>query len=89
MFSRLNILCTLAGRVTPQMHSTMAKEDCPPESLADSRQRLFEITDTCIRFIREVSPKAAMLQVDFHDIIEQIKLEIRLDAWHDQVGYTF
>ncbi|TID27049.1 hypothetical protein E6O75_ATG01542 [Venturia nashicola] len=85
MFSRLNILCTLAGRITPQIHSTEAKKDSPPQNLADSRRQLFEISDSCIRFIREASPKAALLQCDFQDIIEQTKLQIRLDAWHDQL----
>lgn len=88
MFSRLNILCTLAGRTTPQLYPTTARIDSPPESLADSRRQLFEISDTCIRFIREVSPKAAMLQADFQDIINQTKLQIRLDAWHEQVRYS-
>lgn len=86
MFSRLNILCTLAGRTTPQLRSTTAKKDFPLENLADSRRQLFEISDTCLRFIGQVSLKAAILQVDFDDIIEQTKLQITLDTWHDQVG---
>lgn len=88
MFSRLNILCTLAGRITPQIRSTTAKKDPPPENLADSRRQLFEISDTCLRFIGQASLKVALLQVDFDDIIEQTRLQIKLDAWHDQVGYN-
>ncbi|KAE9966736.1 hypothetical protein EG328_008639 [Venturia inaequalis] len=85
MFSRLNILCTLAGRTTPQLYSTTTRTESPPESLADSRRQLFGISDTCFRFIRETSPKVAMLQADFQDIIDQTKLQIRLDAWHAQL----
>lgn len=88
MFSRLNILCTLAGRTTPQLYSTTTRTESPPESLADSRRQLFGISDTCFRFIRETSPKVAMLQADFQDIIDQTKLQIRLDAWHAQVRYS-
>ena len=85
IFSRLNVLCSLAGRITLPIYAPTAKEDSPPEDLTDSRRRLFEISDTCIRFIREASPKAAMFQIDVDDLVEQIKLQTRLDAWCDQL----
>jgi hypothetical protein len=85
MFSRLNILCSLAGRITLPIHAPTAKENSPQEDLTDSRQRLVEISHTCIRFIGEASTKAAMFQIDFDDIVEQIKLQTRLDAWCDQL----
>ena len=85
MFSRLNLLCSLAGRMAPPIHALTAKEDSPQEDLSDSRRRLFEISDTCIRFIREVSPRATSFEIDFEDFIEQAKLQTRLDAWRDQL----
>ncbi|KAH8821985.1 hypothetical protein F5884DRAFT_817235 [Xylogone sp. PMI_703] len=85
MFSRLNVLCSLAGRKTPPIYTPTAKENFPQEDLDDSRRRLSEISDTCIRFIGEASLKAAMFQIDFDDFIEQVKLQTRLDAWRDQL----
>ncbi|KAI5461860.1 hypothetical protein BGZ63DRAFT_424714 [Mariannaea sp. PMI_226] len=86
MFSRLNVLCSLAGRETPSIHAPTVQDDSPHEDLADSRQRLVKILDTCIRFIGAASSKAAMFQIDVDDLVEQVKLEARLDAWHDQLG---
>jgi hypothetical protein len=85
MFSRLNVLCSLAGRSTPPIYAPTAEEDSPQEDLTESRRRLFEISDTCIRFIGEAIPKAAMFQIDFDDLIAQVKLQTRLDAWRDQL----
>ena len=85
MFSRLNVLCSLAGRTTPPIYALTAKEDSPQEDLTDSRQRLSEISDTCIRFIGEASLKAAKFQIDVDDFVEQIKLQTRLDKWRDQL----
>ncbi|KAH7142616.1 hypothetical protein B0J13DRAFT_555869 [Dactylonectria estremocensis] len=85
MFLRLNVLCSLAGRITPPMYAPTTKEDSPQEDLTDSRRRLFEISDTCIRFIGEASLKAAMFQIDIDDLVEQVKLQTRLDAWCDQL----
>ena len=85
IFSRLNVLCSLAGRITPPVYTPTAKEDSPQEDLAHSRRRLSEISDTCIRFIHEAIPKAAMSQIDVDDFVEQIKLQTRLDAWCDQL----
>ncbi|KAL1853788.1 hypothetical protein Plec18170_005180 [Paecilomyces lecythidis] len=56
-------------------------EDSPQEDLTDSRRRLFEISDACIRFIRETSQRAAMFHIDVDDLAEQAKLQTRLDAW--------
>ena len=85
MFSRLNVLCSLAGRTTPPIYAPKAKEDSPQKDLTDSRRRLFEISEHCIRFIGEASPKAAMFQIDVDDLVEQIKLQTRLDGWRDQL----
>jgi hypothetical protein len=85
MFSRLNVLCSLAGRITPLIYAPTAKEDSPQEDLTDSRRRLFEISDTCIRFIREASPKAAIFQIDIDDLVVHNKLQTRLDAWYNQL----
>jgi hypothetical protein len=74
MFLRLSVLCSLAGRITPSICPPTAKEDSPQEDLIDSRRRLFEISDTCIRFIGKASTKAAMFQIDVDDFVEQIKL---------------
>ncbi|KAH7166544.1 hypothetical protein EDB81DRAFT_782423 [Dactylonectria macrodidyma] len=85
MFSGLNVLCSLAGRITTPIYPPTAKEDSPHEDLTDSRRRLFEISDTCIRFIGKASPKAAIFQIDIDDLVEQVKLQTRLDAWCDQL----
>jgi hypothetical protein len=85
MFSRLKVICSLAGRITPPIYAPTAKEDSPQKDLTDSRRRLFEISNTCIQFIGEASVKAAMFQIDVEDLVEQIKLQTRLDAWCDQL----
>ncbi|KPM42123.1 hypothetical protein AK830_g4429 [Neonectria ditissima] len=85
MFLRLNVVCSLAGIKTPPMYIPTAKEDSPQEDLADSRRRLFEISDTCIRFIGEASLKAAVFQIDVDDLVEQVKLQTRLETWRDQL----
>ncbi|KAI1414888.1 hypothetical protein F5Y13DRAFT_196845 [Hypoxylon sp. FL1857] len=85
MFSGLNVLCSLAGKITPPMYAPTVKEDSPHEGLAHSRRRLFEISDTCIRFIGKASLKAAMFQTDIDDLVEQVKLQTRLDTWRDKL----
>ncbi|KAJ6102856.1 hypothetical protein N7486_005283 [Penicillium sp. IBT 16267x] len=85
IFSRLNVLCSLAGRITPPIYARTAKEDSPQEDLTHSRQRLVEILDTCIRFIGKVSIHAAVFQIDIDILIEQVKLQTRLDAWRDRL----
>jgi hypothetical protein len=85
MFSRLSVLCSLAGRITPPIYAHSAKEDSPQENLTDCRRRLYEISNTCLRFIGEASLKAAKFQIDVDDLAEQIKLQKRLDAWCDQL----
>ncbi len=85
IFLRLNVLCSLTGRITPPIYAPTAKEDSPHEDLSDSRRRLVEISDTCIRFIGQASTKAAMFQIDVDDLVEQIKLQTRLDAWCGQL----
>ena len=85
MFSRLNVLCSLADRIPLPIYAPTAKENTPQEDLRDSRQRLVHISIDCIRFIREASPKAAMFQIDIDDLVEQVKLQTRLDAWCHQL----
>ena len=85
IFSRLNVLCSLAGRITPPVYAPTAEEDSPQEHLIDSKQRLVEISDTCIRFIVKVSIDAALLQIGLEISIEQVKLQTRLDAWRDRL----
>ncbi|KAJ5768725.1 hypothetical protein N7520_003284 [Penicillium odoratum] len=86
IFSRLNVLCSLAGRITPPVYAPTAIEGSPHEDLCDSRQQLFEASDICIRFIHDTIPKAAMFQIDVDDLAEQLKLQTRLDAWRDQLA---
>ncbi|OBT62472.1 hypothetical protein VE03_07989 [Pseudogymnoascus sp. 23342-1-I1] len=85
MFSRLNVLCSLAGKITPPIYLPTAQEDSPQEDLTHSRQQLVEISDACIRFIGKATTKAFVLQIDVDDLIEQVKLQTRLDAWHDRL----
>ena len=85
MFLRLNVLCSLAGKNTPPIYAPAAGEDSPQANLTDSRRRLYAISDTCLRFIGEASPKAAMFQIDVDDLAEQVRLQIMLDAWCDRL----
>lgn len=85
MFSRLSLLCSLAGRLTPPIYALTDNEGSPQEDLTDSRQRLVEISDTCLRFIREAIPRATVFQIDIEDVVEQIKLQTKLDAWYSQL----
>jgi hypothetical protein len=85
MFSRLTVLCSLAGRTTPPIYAPTAKEDSPQEDLTDSRRRLYEISNTCLLSIGELSAKAAMFQIEVDDLVEHIKLQTRLDAWCHQL----
>jgi hypothetical protein len=85
MFLRLKVLCALRGRITPPIYAPTAQEDSPQKDLTDSRQRLFEISDTCLRFIGEASSKAAVIQIDVDDLIKQIKLQTWLDTWYAQL----
>jgi hypothetical protein len=84
VFLRLNVLCSLAGIMTPQMYST-ANGNSPQKDLTDSRRRLYEVSDICLRFIGKATLKAAAFQVDFDDLVEQIQLQSRLDVWRNQL----
>lgn len=85
IFSRLNVLCSLAGRVTPPVYAATAEEGACHEDLADAELRLIAILDTCIRFIGQASLKAATFQIDVDDFVEQVRLETRLDVWRQQL----
>lgn len=85
IFSRLNILCSLAGRLTPPAYAaTTEKGGTVLEDIADAGSRLVSILDTCIRFIGKASLKAAEFQIDVDDLVEQVRLETRLGAWRQQ-----
>jgi hypothetical protein len=85
MFLRLNVLCSLAGKITPPMYIPTARENSHQENLTDSRRHLYEISDACIRFIGKAMTKAAVFQIDVDDLVEQVKLQTKLDAWCDQL----
>ncbi|KAJ4249103.1 hypothetical protein NW762_012437 [Fusarium torreyae] len=85
MFSGLNVLCLLAGISTPPIHAPQDDEDAPHQDLAHSRRRLLIVSDQCIRFIGEAILKADAFQIDMDDLVEQAKLQIRLDEWRDQL----
>ncbi|CAI0645137.1 unnamed protein product [Colletotrichum noveboracense] len=85
MFSRLSVLCCLAGRVTPAIYAHSDEAESPHKDLDSARRRLFDISDTCIRFIRATGPKADAFQIGVEDLIEQAKLQTRLDAWHQRL----
>lgn len=85
-FSSLNVLCSLAGRMMPPIYCLIAREDSPHQGLTDSRRRLIEISDTCIRFIHKAIPKSAVFQTGIDDFVEQAKLQTRLDTWRDQLN---
>ncbi|KAJ5714932.1 uncharacterized protein N7483_012113 [Penicillium malachiteum] len=87
IFSRLNVLCSLAGIIIPPVYASTAnsREDFPHEDLGDSRQRLVEDLDLCIRFIHDAILKADMFQINVDDLIEQAKLQARLEVWRNQL----
>jgi hypothetical protein len=85
IFSRLNVLCSLAGRRVPAIYAPTAEEDSPHEDLADSRTRLVNIINVCLRFINQAIMKAAAFQIDVDDVVEQIKLQSSLDTWRNQL----
>ncbi|KIH90528.1 hypothetical protein SPBR_00485 [Sporothrix brasiliensis 5110] len=86
IFARLNVLSSLAGKMTPPAYGTMDDyddddNDADASDLADVELRLVAILDTCIRFIGQASTKAAALAVDVADFAEQTRLQTTLDAW--------
>ncbi|CAH0044971.1 unnamed protein product [Clonostachys solani] len=85
MFSRLNVLCSLANKDTPSIHTQTPKEGCPHDDLTDSRRRLFNLSDTCIRFIRDTIPEAAKFRIGMEDLATQIKLVARLETWRSEL----
>ncbi|ERS97295.1 uncharacterized protein SPSK_02418 [Sporothrix schenckii 1099-18] len=92
IFARLNIMSTLAGKMTPPAYGTMDDYDGDDDDddddeafdLADVELRLVAILDTCIRFIGQASTKAAALAIDVADFAEQTRLQTMLDAWRRQ-----
>ncbi|KAJ5712800.1 hypothetical protein N7493_009268 [Penicillium malachiteum] len=88
IFSRLNVLCSLAGIIIPPVYAPTANsnEESPQKDLGDSRQRLVEVLDLCIRFIHDAIPKAVMFQTNIGDLIEQAKLQARLEVWRNQLN---
>lgn len=86
IFSRLNVLFSLNGKWSPSVYTYTARESSPQEDLSDSRRRLYGISDSCIRFIGRASTKASSFQLDVDDLVEQVQLQARLEAWHHQLG---
>ncbi|KAG8163763.1 hypothetical protein KVR01_007060 [Diaporthe batatas] len=86
VFSSLNVLCSLAARMMPPIYLLTATEDSPHQDLTDSRRRLVEISDICIRFMNDAISKAAIFETDMEDFVEQFKLQTRLDAWYGQLN---
>lgn len=85
-FSSLNVLCSLAGRMMPPIYCLTAREDSPHRDLTDSRRRLIEISDACIRFIHKTMPKSVVFQTGIDDFVEQAKLQTRLETWREQLN---
>ncbi|KAM0554831.1 hypothetical protein ACHAPJ_006564 [Fusarium lateritium] len=85
MFSGLNVLCLLAGISTPPIHVPHDDGDAPRQDLAHSRRSLLIVSDQCIRFIGEAILKADAFQIDMDDLVEQAKLQLRLDEWRNQL----
>ena len=86
MFSRLSVLCALAGKMNPPLYAQSYQEDTPHKDLAHSRQRLVEISNVCIQFIGMSSGKAATFDIDVDDCIEQVKLLTRLQTWRSRLS---
>ncbi|KAF2093268.1 hypothetical protein NA57DRAFT_48940 [Rhizodiscina lignyota] len=82
VFQRLNLLCLLFGRVIP-FHALKPLEISIPAytCMDDARKRLYEITNTVVRFIRISASKADTGAVSFDDIIERVKLERMMKHW--------
>ncbi|CAK7230960.1 hypothetical protein SCUCBS95973_007750 [Sporothrix curviconia] len=100
VFMRLNVLCSLMNRETPPAYAagTADKDDDgdgdddnnynkahPHRDLADSEFQLIGLLDTCIRFINQANIKAAAFQIGIEDLLEQVRLQIRLDAWRQRL----
>jgi hypothetical protein len=85
MFARLNILYSLAGCTTPPAYAPTADEVSPQEDITESRRRLVELSITCIDFIKKAGPKSATCHIDVDELVEQVKLQTRLDTWRSQL----
>jgi hypothetical protein len=72
--------------MTPPIYAPTATEDSPQEGLTHCREQLVIILDACIRFIGKIDINAATFQFDVDSLIEQVKLQTRLDAWHDRLA---
>jgi hypothetical protein len=84
MFSRLNSLCTLFGRVTPPVYAITDRSGIPHIDLSDARQRIAEILDPALRFIRVAGRKTHTFELNVEDFVEQVKLQDRLEEWRKQ-----
>ncbi|KAH6618424.1 hypothetical protein C7974DRAFT_440602 [Boeremia exigua] len=85
VFSRLNVLCCLAGRMVPPIYAPSTEDDSPHEDLADSSIRLTSIINVCLRYINQAITKARISSINVDDVVEQSKLQSRLDAWRKQL----
>lgn len=88
IFSRLNVLSSLTGRMTPPAYAgNVGEGECLDDfkDLAEAELRLVAILDTCIRFIGQAVTKAESFQIEMDDLIEQIRLQAKLDAWRERL----
>jgi hypothetical protein len=85
MFTRLNVVCSLAGRITPSMQMLTFLEDRPHQDLNDSRLRLFEVSNASIQFIHDIQPRTYLFQINVEDFVRQAKITARLDAWRSEL----
>ncbi|KAL1888290.1 hypothetical protein Sste5346_009682 [Sporothrix stenoceras] len=88
IFSRLNVLSSLTGRMTPPAYAGKADEGDDRtefEDLADAELCLVAILDTCIRFIGTSACKAEHFCIQMDDLLEQVRLQVQLDTWHEQL----
>ena len=83
VFARLHIVCSLAGRMISPLYSPFIDDESPHQDFADSRRRLFEISDVCIRFVHDRIPRAVGFQINMDDFIKQAKLKILVDRWRN------
>lgn len=88
MFSRLNAVCSLFGKVTPQVLALMHQEDAGVlfEDLTQARQRLYEAMDPAIRFIRSAGRRAEGFELTVEDFVEQVKLQTTLEDWRGRLS---
>ena len=91
---RLNVLCSLMDRETPPAYATAAGpadndsdegQFSPQWTLRTPEFQLVGLLDTGIRFIGQANAKAAAFCIGVDDLVEQARLQRRLNAWRQQL----